>query len=395
MLQCITAELQGVRLAGRPGQWDLSVRDGRIAGLRPSARNGGGFITPLFADPHVHLDKTYTLARMPRRAGSLHDAIEMMAGDVPNWTPEDIRARAELALSRAHAHGTGHMRSHVDWHEASAPAAWEVLSDLAREWRGRIALELAALTPLDAFALHGEAIARQVAASGGVLGAFVYRNDNLAENVAKVFDLAERFDLALDFHVDEGTDPLAQGFDAILTETARRSFAGRVLCGHACALSVRPADEVAPLLDRAAAAGLGLVALPACNAWLQDATGERTPRLRGIAPIREARAAGMQVMFGSDNVCDGFFPHGDYDPSDAWRLAVLLGHLTPGDWLDAVTSLPANWSASAAPLAEGAPADFIHFAAHDADELASRPTAGRTVWRDGAPLAPLNGVTPC
>ncbi|WP_225612153.1 amidohydrolase family protein [Paracoccus sp. PAR01] len=395
MLQRIVTDLQGVRLAGRAGHWDLSVADGRIAGLRPSERNGGGLITPLFADPHVHLDKTYTLQRMPRRAGSLHDAIEMMAQDVPNWTPEDIRQRAQLALSRAFAHGTGRMRSHIDWHDDRPPAAWQVLVDLAQEWQGRIKLELASLTPLDAFATHGEAIARRIAASRGVLGAFVYRNDNLAEGVARVFDLAERFDLPLDFHVDEGTDPLAQGFDAILTETERRGLSGRVLCGHACALSVRPADEVGQLLDRAAAAGLGLVALPACNAWLQDATGVRTPRLRGIAPIREARAAGMQVMFGSDNVCDGFFPHGDYDPADAWRLAVLLGHLEPEDWLDAVTTLPAGWSGGAAPLTEGAAADFIHFAVNNADELASRPTAGRTVWRDGNPIAPLNGAIPC
>ncbi|HWL56771.1 MAG TPA: amidohydrolase family protein [Paracoccus sp. (in: a-proteobacteria)] len=395
MLQRVVTDLKGVRLAGRPGHWDLGISGGRIATLRPSDQNGGGMVTPLFADLHVHLDKTYTLHRMPRRAGSLHDAIEMMAGDVARWTPEDIRDRAEHALARAWGHGTGQMRSHVDWHDDRTPAAWEVLGELAREWRGRIALELASLTPLDAFAAHGEAIARRVAASGGVLGAFIYRNADLAAGVARVFDLAERFDLALDFHVDEGTDPEAQGFDAVLAETERRGFAGRVLCGHACALSVRPANEVARLLDRAAAAGLGLVALPACNAWLQDATGGRTPRLRGLAPIREARAAGMQVMFGSDNVCDGFYPHGDYDPADAWRLAVLLGHLDPEDWLDAVTTLPAGWSGASAPLAEGAPADFIHFAAQSADELASRPTAGRTVWRGGTPIAPMNGAFPC
>ncbi|WP_134681531.1 amidohydrolase family protein [Paracoccus ravus] len=387
MLQRIQSEFHGVSLAGRAGHWDLTLADGQVARITPSERTGGGLVTPLFVDRHVHLDKTFTADRMPRLAGSLNDAIAMMAEDAARWTEDDIRSRALAGLARAHAHGTARMRSHVDWQGAETPVAWRVLSDLACAWRGRVDLELAALTPLDLFSLHGEEIARTVAATGGILGAFVYRNQDLAAKIAEVFELAERHDLALDFHVDEGLDPEARGFDAIVSEALRRKMGGRVTCGHACALSIRPAAEVTRLLGRAAEAGIELIILPACNAWLQDADGPGTPRLRGIAPLKEARAAGVNLAIASDNVRDGFHPWGDYDMAETFRLGVLLGHLDPGQWLDAVAPGPG--------LTEGAPADFIHFHAASLDEMVSRAACARTVWRGGNPIAPLIGGNPC
>lgn len=383
--------LSGLRLAGRDGHWDIAHRDGRITAVTPSARQDGGFVLPLLADIHTHLDKTFTAARMPARAASLFHAIEMMQADAALWSEADLRSRAERALSRAYRHGTALMRSHLDWYDAPPPPAWRVLRDLAGEWQSRIGLQLAALTPLDLFAEIGEAIAREVKAAGAVLGAFIYRNDDLAARLSHVFDLAECHDLPLDFHVDEGLDTDARGIDAIVAETERRGLAGRVLCGHGCALSVRDPSEVGDVLARAGAAGVGLTVLPGCNSYLQDANAGRTPRLRGLAPLHEARAAGMAVMVGSDNVRDGFFPFGDYDLFDVFRGAALLGHLPPDDWLDAVSAAPAGWMGQDLRLTEGGPADFIWLDAEDLTDALSRPRAARAVFRNGRILADHQG----
>ncbi|MET3793827.1 amidohydrolase family protein [Aquamicrobium terrae] len=379
--------LAGLRLAGRDRHWDIAVEDGRIAGLSPSAEKGGGFVMPLLADIHTHLDKTFTASRMPERATSLFHAIEMMKADAAGWDEADLRRRAGQALSRAYRHGTALMRSHLDWYGAEPPTAWHVLRELAGEWQGRVRLQLASLTPLDLFADIGEAVAREVKAARAVLGAFIYRNDDLASKLGHVFDLAERHDLELDFHVDEGLDTDARGIDAIVAETARRGLAGRVLCGHGCALSMRDPGEVGDLLRHAAEAGVGLTVLPGCNSYLQDAGTGRTPRLRGLAPMHEARAAGMKVMIGSDNVRDGFFPYGDYDLCDMFRGAALLGHLQPDAWLDAISETPANWMGSSLRVSEGGPADFIWLDADDLTDAISRPRAARAVWRDGRILA--------
>lgn len=379
--------LTGVALAGRAGHWDIAHVRGRITAITPSQARGGGFVMPLMADIHVHLDKTLTAHRMPRAATSLFQAIEMMGADAQTWTPDDLHARASDALHRAWHHGTALMRSHVDWYQPQPPAAWQVLTALADEWRGRVDLQLAALTPLDLMADIGPAIAAHLQVQGGVLGAFVYRNDDLAARIGGVFDLAQTHGLDLDFHVDEGLEPEATGIDAIIAETARRGMGGRVLCGHGCALSIRPPDQVARLLDQAARAGVALTVLPGANLYLQDGAPGRTPRLRGLAPMTEARATGLPVMIGSDNVRDGFFPYGDYDLWDMFRLAVIAGHLPPQDWLDAISATPAAWMGRDLRITQGGPASFVWIQADDLFDALSRPGAARQVWRDGHILA--------
>ena len=244
--------LRGITLAGQTGHYDLEIANGLIGSIVPVAEQGGGLILPLMVDAHVHLDKTMTLDRLQGRPNSLFEAIDLAQADKVNWTGDDLRARATSAMAKAYAHGTGAMRSHVDWADPAVPLSWEVLTEIRTEWRGRIELQLAALMPLDLDPKAGAEVAKRVAADGGVLGAFVFRDDALPAKVSQLFDLAEQHDLDLDFHVDEGLDPEAQGIDVIIAETAQRGYGGRVLCGHGCALSVRPKQVVQNLLERAA-----------------------------------------------------------------------------------------------------------------------------------------------
>lgn len=389
-----TALLTGLGIAGRAGRWDMTIADGRIASLTPAEGPGAGFVMPLGADVHVHLDKTLTVSRMPERATSLFHAIELMQADFVNWNEADLRQRAQTALSRAYLHGTAAMRSHVDWHTTTPPLAWSVLHELAADWQGRIELQLASLTSLDLFADIGAHVAAGVAQSGGILGAFVYRNDGLKGKLATLFDLAEKHDLHLDIHVDEGLDEQARGLDAIISETAQRGMAGRVLCGHACALSVREPDDLARTLDAMADAGVGLVVLPGANSYLQDGAPGRTPRLRGLAPLQEASAAGVSVMLGSDNVQDCFFPYGDYDLIDVLRNGILMGHLVPERWLDAISARPAGWMGHDLAIEKGGPASFIHFDEAALNDVVSRPGLQRHVWRNGTILPKPHGGNP-
>ena len=381
--------LRGVALASRPGgRYDLALSGGRIVSITDSDALDGGLVLPVMTDAHVHLDKTFVVHRLGRRARSLSEAMEIMAADETLWSEDDVRHRASRALQRAYEHGTARMRSHVDWPRPAVPLAWSVLNELRAIWRGRISLQLSTLAPLDLLFEAGEAIAARVALDGGVLGAFVHRHSELAAKISKLFDLAERHDLPLDFHVDENLEPEACGFDAIVREAALRGYGPRVLCGHCCALSVRPEGEVRAVLDRAARAGVTLCVLPATNACLQDGGAGRTPRLRGIAPLHEARHSGVPVMLASDNCRDAFHPWGDYDLWDVFRAAAPWAHLDPGSWLGAITDTPAALFGVPSGLVEGAVADFILFEADDVDDAVSRARCPRQVWRNGAVVHP-------
>lgn len=365
----------------------MTLAGGVISRLTQVERAPDGLVLPLCADIHVHLDKTNTRDRIGVLASGLMEAIEATRADSVNWSREDLRRRAGDALDRAWRHGTGAMRTHVDWREPDAPLAWEVLNDMKQTWRGRVALQLSALLPLDDMERCGRDAARRVAADRGVFGAFVLGNEDQARKIATTFDLAEEFGLPLDFHVDETLDDSVTGIDLIVAETARRAMAGQVLCGHCCALSRRPRKAVMELLERAASAGIWLVALPTSNAYLQDSTPGCTPVLRGLAPIQEAKASGIDTMLASDNCRDAFFPYGDYDMLEILRVGVLNARLDPQDWLGAVTDLPMKWLGQVqSGLVVGAPADFIHVAEPSVADLIARASTRRTVYRNGTAM---------
>jgi cytosine deaminase len=309
-----------------------------------------------------------------------------MAADMPGWTDTDIRTRGGLALAEAQQNGIRAMRSHVDWVQPGIPMAWSVLGELAQDWQDRLHLQRAALVPLDLLGDIdlGTAIAAQVARDDAVLGCFVYGNSDMEAKLTRVFALADQHGLRLDFHVDEGLDPQAHGFDSIVALTAKHKMAGRVLCGHACSLAVRPEAEVAVVFDAAAAAGVALTVLPSTNLYLQDMQPGRSPRLRGLAPLHELRSAGVSVLLGIDNVADPFYPHGSYDQIEVLRLACLAAHLNPADWLDAITTGPAQAMGLPAPsLAVGEPADFILIEGADWDAALRSARAPRQIIRSG------------
>jgi cytosine deaminase len=380
--------LQAVHWRGRTVA--IRIESGRVAAIDPIDGPARVVLAPDFVDPHVHLDKTFTAHRVGRPEPGLLGAIAAMARDRSEWTEADVRERAVRALIEAEAAGVAALRTHVDWTEPATPLAWRALQDVAQDWANRLIVQRASLSPIDLLAEAGATIADEVARTQGVLGAFVYPTSRLSEKIEAAFDLAQARGLALDFHVDESLDPLAHGFDVIARETLARGLGGRVLCGHACALSIRPPDEVARALDLAARAGVALTALPSTNAWLQDMATGVTPRRRGIAPIKEARAAGVTTLLGADNVADAFYPYGCYDPLETLRLAATLAQLDLGDWIEAISTDAAGaLGVPRHPVAVGATAHFLLLEAADWTQAARRPGVSRRRVRAGVVSAPL------
>ncbi len=335
---------------------DLLLRAGQVVGfLAPGQALGvavehdlaGRLVLPRLTEAHCHLDKTHTVARVGPVGGNLQAAIEAQARDKVHWTCEDIRARAERGLTELFQAGCGAVRTHVDWDAAEleagrTPPAWPVLADLAAEWAGRLTLQRAALLPVEAFdgSPATEAAVRQIArAEGGVLGVFVFDQPDKRRWLREAFALAARYDLPLDFHVDEGLSDGLDGLETIADLVLETGFARPVLCGHACSLINLAEPELKRTLDKVLAAGLSVVSLPTTNLYLQDRT-TGTPRRRGLTRLRELAAAGVALAVGSDNVCDAFCPIGAHDPLAALATAALAAHLDPpyGPWLKAVTT---------------------------------------------------------
>ena len=382
---------------GQPELADIHIANGLISSIKPStAESTGGWdlknalVLPALVDAHTHLDKTFTLPRMGAVTPGLLGAIAAMMHDRSSWTTGDVEQRANQALQWAYSAGVVHLRTHCDWWEAaSEPIAWEVLGELARQWRGRLQLERVSLMPLHLFTdrLSAKALAAKIAASGteARLGGFVHTTNWDADALRHLFEAAAHFGLDVDLHMDEELNPAACGLATTADLIKEIGFTGHVVCGHNCALSAQDEPQALKTLDAVAQTNITLVTLPMTNLLLQDATTGRTPRQRGITLIKEARARGIKVLMASDNVQDPFCHVGSYDPLEAFAAGVLAGQLeSPFDvWSESLCR--ADWlraGPSAPPLLPGSAADLVIFKSASAWSFPSR-SHDRMVIRDG------------
>ena len=369
--------------------FNVSWEGGHVTTIEPcaSGTKAQGLLLPALVDIHLHLDKTHTVYETGAANGDLFRAIEMISRHRETWTEADLRLRMERGLQEAWVSGVRALRTHLDWMGSECPLSVNVLNDLRRQWRDRLDIQWVSLTALDHFddMAWARDMASHVKVMDGVMGCFIYRNDELKRKLQSVFELAVEFDLDLDFHVDEGLDVEANGLYAIAELTLAHGWQGRVACGHACSLSVQSIEQARATLALMAQADITLTALPTTNLYLQGSWSE-TPVPRGITRLQEARQLGVRTCIANDNVADPFFPYGCYDPLEAWALGVQMAHLAPAeDWLDTITVAPAQamklvWDGRLAP---GCPADFVLLAAHDGLQAMTPNGRQRRICRQG------------
>jgi cytosine deaminase len=407
------ALLRADGLAGAPDAnglvaCDIHVNAGRVAALAPAgtarAGNGGGsldldggMVLPRLIDAHTHIDKGHIFARAPNPDGTIAGArATTMADREANWSAEDVRARMEFALCCAFAHGTAALRTHLDCYGKQTSISWPVLAGVREKWKSRIALQAVSNYPLF-FALDDEPQFRHIvdttARHGGILGGNSFPGEPIREldkALDRAFAAAKTHGLDLDFHVDESHSEQARSLGAIADAAMRNKFTGRVTVGHCCSLALYGDNERADTIARVADARLAVVSLPMVNMYLQDRTALRTPRWRGVAPLHELAAAGVDVMVASDNTRDPFHAYGDLDLIEVFREATRIAHLDHCErpWIEAVSTTPARVMGldGGGRIAVGGPADLIVTRARTFNELLSRPQADRIVLVAGRPI---------
>ncbi|RVT83514.1 cytosine deaminase [Rhodobacteraceae bacterium CCMM004] len=388
-LENVTVPACLVGQAGGLVRTALSLDGGRIAGKGGTPVDmGGAMVLPCFVDMHTHLDKGHIWPRSPNPHGTFTGALETVRADHARWSAEDVGRRMDFALRCAFAHGTRAIRTHLDSMEGQDAISWPMFAAARDRWRGRIDLQAACLIGCDGFSRDGafRDTADIVADHGGVLGMVLYPVDDLADRIEGFLEMAAARGLEADFHVDETLDPGSETLRALADIVTATGFDAPVTVGHCCSLSAQAEARALDTLDRVAAAGLNMVSLPMCNLYLQDRHAGRTPRMRGITLVHEARARGISVSFASDNTRDPFYAYGDLDILEVLRQATRIGHLDHAgdDWVRTVLDHPAAACGFAAPsLAPGAPADLVLFRAREWTELFARPQADRIVLRQG------------
>jgi cytosine/creatinine deaminase len=383
---------------------DIAIAGGRIQRIAPAGSMtatldlGDRLVWPRLVDMHTHLDKSHVYNRVDNRAFNIDGARAQTMNDrARRWTREDLQRRIEFSLRCAEHHGVGAVRTHLDSQPEIASRSWQLFDEIRRDWRRRIALQAVSLVPLELYeGAYGDTLADLVATHGGVLGAVTTGPDTtrvegvalLKRRLHRLMQLATERGLYLDLHVDETDDLALQTLSHIAECVIETGFAGKVTCGHCCLLALADPDRAETIFELLRQAGISLVTLPLANMHLQDRSRARTPRWRGVPPVKELIDGGVPVALAGDNCRDAWVSHGDGDMVETLRQSIRILHLD--DRIDAALAMSGPEPArrcgfeGAGRLVEGGPADMIVFDARKANHLLARPSTARSVIRAGA-----------
>lgn len=383
------------RVPGHAGLVDIGIAEGRVADIAPvivsdALRDdvGGRLICGGLVECHIHLDKADILASASGAGDSLEQAVQATARLKAAFTVEDVYVRARGVVEQAIVHGTTAMRTFVEIDPRAGLRSFEALKAIRADFAYAIDIEICA------FAQEGltnepetEALLAAALAEGAdLVGGCTYTDSDPAGHVVRIFDLADRFGVAVDFHVDFDLDPEGSMLPAIIAETDRRSFQGRVACGHATKLSAWPASRVAAIGRQLADAGVGIVALPATDLFLLGRGAENLIP-RGVAPLGHLARAGVTTAVATNNVRNPFTPFGDANLIRMANLFANLAHFSSNAEMDAafeaITVGPAKLMQRSYGIAVGSPADLVLLDATNPADAVRRIAPSLGGWKSG------------
>ncbi len=350
---------------------DIGVKGGRIAAVEPKLvceaveiDVGGRLALPGFVDTHIHLDKACLLDRCGHDHGSLGDAIRAVSAMKRDFSVDDVYARGARVLERAILHGTTRMRTHVEIDPRIGLRGFEAVKALKRDYAWAIDLSLCVF-PQEGLTNDpgSEDLLIQALRNGGdAIGGCPYTDTDPKAHLARIFDLAEQFDIDMDLHLDFDLDPSWWHLDEVCRQTERRNYGGRVAIGHATKLSALPPERLKAATAQLAKAGVAVTVLPATDLYLmgREAT-HNAPR--GLTLAHKLAGDGVLCSVATNNVLNPFTPFGDASLLRMANFYANVAHASVGDFdtcLDLVTELPARlMNLGDYGLKVGNPADLV------------------------------------
>ena len=348
--------IAGARLAGFDQLQDVRIADGTVVEVvsvgnspLPGERllnADGRVVAPAFVDAHLHLDKAYLL-RDAEAVGevepTLDAAIAAVAALRRGVSLEQVSASAERAVDALVSHGAVAARVHVEIDPDSGIELVELHLELAATLADRCQLQLVAF-PQMGLERPGAAdlLAAAMAAGLSVVGGCPYADDDAEAHLDAVFALADVYGAPVDLHLDFTDDAGRSQLDLVIERTLALGMAGRVTVGHVTTLVALTPDEQAEALDRMAAAGIALVAVPVTDLYLG---GHGEPGTRSLAPVERAIDAGVAVAIANNNVANPFAPYGNASLLQAAWLSGITRRVNSQNGrarlLDAITATPA------------------------------------------------------
>ena len=366
--------IQHARLRRRPGAlYDIAVQGGCIELIEESPEvsaavvvdAAGGLVTEPFVNPHLHLDKVYTLQRLDEESslrayhgegmGNAMHAIEAASRVKESYSQDWIVENAREALRAAAVHGNTYIRAFADVDSKARLEGVKALLQVKEEFRAVVELQVVAFPQDGVLREPGAAdLVRQAVALGAdVVGGIPwieYTDAAAREHVRQMFEIAVAGDRPVSMLVDDAGDPGLRTLEMMAVSAIEAGWQGRVLAHHARAMALYPEPYFQKLAALLRQADMPVV------------TDPHTGPLH--ARVRELLAAGVRVCLGQDDISDAYYPFGRNNMLEVAFLAAHLLWMTTEDDMDRLYDMITVDAAEAMGLKDfrldvGASADMV------------------------------------
>jgi cytosine deaminase len=325
--------LRNARLADHPAVLvDIGLLDGVIAAIGPALPQGGeerdlagALVCGGLIECHIHLDKAHVFDRTAPEPGRLADSVRRTSAIKGAFTAEDVHARASRVLARAVAQGTTRMRTHVELDPLVNLRGLDGVRQAIRDFAGMIDVEICVFPEEGLTNNPGTDALLLAAMESGVrvIGGAPSSDTNRVGQLERIFEIAGRYEAAIDLHIDFGNVPEDMDLDTVCRLTDRDRMGGRVAVAHITKLSTAPLERQRVIAQRLASAGISVAVLPATDLFLMGR--DQTDNIRrGVVNANMLIDEGVNATLGTNNVVNGFTPFGD---CSLLRLANFYAHI--------------------------------------------------------------------
>jgi cytosine deaminase len=310
----------------------VPASDGDTSAYDPSNRYdvGGSLVTPTITESHTHLFNALSEGNPHTNdVGTLEQAWQTGEKNSVYRTKDVIKETARRVLNWFVSYGVTRIRSHLSLtaSEDGPFTAAEAMIELKSEYSDIVDLQLVGV-PDRGYIRDEEKLSQfetLLEMEIDVVGGWPHREDTREYGVkhTKVaLDLAEKYDMMVDLHIDETDDPNSRYTEVLATEAKERGIGDRTTASHVTAMHSYPnayADKLSRLL---AESEVSVVTNPLSNSVLQGRYDDY-PKRRGFTRIDELSNAGVTVGIGHDDIGDSANPYGDGDPL---KVLFFLAH---------------------------------------------------------------------
>jgi len=299
---------------------DIGVRGGVIVAIEPKlAAEGrehdaaGKFVSPGLIESHFHLDKALIVDRVPLQPNRMvRDHMERTASVKHTFTLEDIYARAQATLEQCLLHGVTHMRTQIEVDPNVGLLGFEAIEQLRKDYAWAIDIQPCVFLQEGWTDVPGadENLVTCVKRGSPVIGGGIRYDKDGPGQIRRVFELAQEYDIDVDFHLDGGYDVDDLDYPQVCEITDRIGWQGRVAFGHGSKFSCMPVKQQAAVGKRLSESGVSLAVLPATDLFNGGRHMEHSV-MRGVTDANTLIENGANCTISTNNVLNPFTPYGD------------------------------------------------------------------------------------